>query len=210
MNTFKILICALTIVIGFSTTMIYAADTSGSASVDVMSNYLWRGQKLSEGVAIQPAVGISYGGFGVNIWANYDSTPNEHTETDLTLNYTFSLDKFGFDVGYVYYALEGFDDTQEFYLGVSYDTLLSPSATLYKDSDDRKVTGKSTGGVEYEVKFLPKVKVGVAVPEEKCDEVLKVIQDQAKTGEFGDGKIFVYNLEDVIRIRTGERGKEAL
>lgn len=65
-------------------------------------------------------------------------------------------------------------------------------------------------GVEYEVKFLPKVKIEVAIPAEKLDEVLKVIQDNAKTGEIGDGKIFVFNLEDTIRIRTGERGKEAL
>ena len=65
-------------------------------------------------------------------------------------------------------------------------------------------------GVEYEVKFLPKVKIGVAVTEEQLDDVLKVIQEHAKTGEIGDGKIFVYGLDDVIRIRTGERGKEAL
>ncbi len=65
-------------------------------------------------------------------------------------------------------------------------------------------------GVEYEVKFLPKVKVEVAVSEDKLDEVLKVIQENAKTGEIGDGKIFVYGLDDVIRIRTGEKGREAL
>ncbi len=65
-------------------------------------------------------------------------------------------------------------------------------------------------GVEYEVKFLPKVKVEVAVAEDKLDDVLKVIQESAKTGEIGDGKIFVYGLDDVIRIRTGEKGREAL
>lgn len=65
-------------------------------------------------------------------------------------------------------------------------------------------------GMEYEVKFLPKAKVEVAVPDDKLDEVLKVIQDAARTGEIGDGKIFVYDLKDVIRIRTGERGEEAI
>ena len=65
-------------------------------------------------------------------------------------------------------------------------------------------------GVEYEVKFLPKVKIEVAVPEEKLDEAMKVIVESAKTGEIGDGKIFVYNLQEVVRIRTGERGKEAI
>ncbi len=65
-------------------------------------------------------------------------------------------------------------------------------------------------GVEYEVKFLPKVKIEVAVPEEKLDEAVKAITESAKTGEIGDGKIFVYNLQEVVRIRTGEKGKEAI
>ena len=65
-------------------------------------------------------------------------------------------------------------------------------------------------GVQYEVNFLPKVKLEVAVPEGKVDEVVKAISEAAKTGEIGDGKIFVYNLQDVIRIRTGESGEEVL
>lgn len=65
-------------------------------------------------------------------------------------------------------------------------------------------------GVEYEVQFLPKVKIEVALPQEKLDETLGVIQEHAKTGEIGDGKIFIYDLDDAIRIRTGERGKGAL
>lgn len=65
-------------------------------------------------------------------------------------------------------------------------------------------------GAKYEVNFLPKLKIEVAVSKEKLDEVLSVIEKNAKTGEIGDGKIFVYNLEEVIRIRTGERGREAI
>jgi nitrogen regulatory protein PII len=65
-------------------------------------------------------------------------------------------------------------------------------------------------GVEYEVKFLPKVKIETAVPDDKLEEVLSVIMESAKTEEIGDGKIFVYSLQDVVRIRTGERGNEAL
>jgi len=65
-------------------------------------------------------------------------------------------------------------------------------------------------GVEYEVQFLPKIKIEVAVPDERLDEVLNAIESSAKTGEIGDGKIFVYNLQEVIRIRTGEKGKEAI
>ncbi len=65
-------------------------------------------------------------------------------------------------------------------------------------------------GVEYEVRFLPKVKIEVAVPEEKLNEVLNAIQENARTGEIGDGKIFVYSIDNIIRIRTGETGEEAI
>jgi len=65
-------------------------------------------------------------------------------------------------------------------------------------------------GVEYEVQFLPKVKIEVAVPDDQLDEVLNTIESSAKTGEIGDGKIFVYDLKEVIRIRTGEKGEEAI
>jgi len=65
-------------------------------------------------------------------------------------------------------------------------------------------------GVEYDVQFLPKLKIEVAVPDDKLIEVLGVIQEKAKTGKIGDGKIFIYDLQDVIRIRTGKRGEEAI
>lgn len=65
-------------------------------------------------------------------------------------------------------------------------------------------------GMGLEVRFIPKVKIEVAVPDEKAEEVIKTIQKTARTGEVGDGKIFVYDLKDVIRIRTGERGEEAI
>ncbi len=65
-------------------------------------------------------------------------------------------------------------------------------------------------GVEYQVRFLPKVKIEVATPDDKLEAVLEAIQSAARTGEIGDGKIFVFDLKDVIRIRTGERGEEAI
>ncbi|MDA8388090.1 MAG: P-II family nitrogen regulator [Nitrospiraceae bacterium] len=65
-------------------------------------------------------------------------------------------------------------------------------------------------GVEYEVRFLPKVKLEIATPDEKLEEVIDAIKSAAFTGEIGDGKIFVFDLLDVIRIRTGERGEEAI
>ena len=65
-------------------------------------------------------------------------------------------------------------------------------------------------GTEYEVTFLPKVKIEVVVPDSVTDKVISTIVDKAKTGNIGDGKIFIYPLEDVIRIRTGEKGEVAI
>ena len=65
-------------------------------------------------------------------------------------------------------------------------------------------------GAEYVVDFLPKVKVEAAVKDDVVDQVIEVIEKSASTGKIGDGKIFVYNLEQVVRIRTGESGEAAL
>ena len=65
-------------------------------------------------------------------------------------------------------------------------------------------------GAEYVVDFLPKVKIEIAVIDERVDAVVDAVRKAANTGRIGDGKIFVYNLEQVVRIRTGETGKEAL
>ena len=66
------------------------------------------------------------------------------------------------------------------------------------------------GGAEYIVGFLPKVKIEIVVSDEDLDKAVESIQNAAKTGRIGDGKIFVTNLEQVVRIRTGEDGEKAL
>jgi len=65
-------------------------------------------------------------------------------------------------------------------------------------------------GAEYVVDFLPKLKIEVAVGDEQLDDVIEAISKAAQTGKIGDGKIFIKNLEQVIRIRTGETGIDAL
>ena len=65
-------------------------------------------------------------------------------------------------------------------------------------------------GAEYVVDFLPKVKIEAAVDDGMVDQVIEAISNSANTGKIGDGKIFVVNLEQAIRIRTGETGSEAL
>jgi len=65
-------------------------------------------------------------------------------------------------------------------------------------------------GAEYVVDFLPKIKIELVVPESKVDSVINAIQESAYTGKIGDGKIFINQIYDVIRIRTKERGEDAL
>ena len=65
-------------------------------------------------------------------------------------------------------------------------------------------------GAEYVVDFLPKVKIEAAVQDDQLDQVVEAIEQSAKTGKIGDGKIFVFPLEQVVRIRTGETGNEAV
>jgi nitrogen regulatory protein P-II 1 len=65
-------------------------------------------------------------------------------------------------------------------------------------------------GSEYQIDFLPKMKIEVIVADEAVDRVVDTIIAAAKTGQVGDGKIFVYPVEDVIRVRTGESGEAAL
>jgi nitrogen regulatory protein P-II 2 len=65
-------------------------------------------------------------------------------------------------------------------------------------------------GAEYVVDFLPKIKIEAAVDDSILEQVVEVIESAARTGKIGDGKIFVANLEQVIRIRTGETGNDAL
>jgi nitrogen regulatory protein P-II 2 len=65
-------------------------------------------------------------------------------------------------------------------------------------------------GAEYVVDFLPKVKIEVAIKDELLDQVIEAIEKSANTGKIGDGKIFVFDLQQAIRIRTGETGADAL
>ena len=65
-------------------------------------------------------------------------------------------------------------------------------------------------GAEYTVDLLPKIKLELALAEDQVDKAVEAIQKSAKTGQIGDGKIFVYDLNETVRIRTGETGKEAI
>jgi nitrogen regulatory protein P-II 1 len=65
-------------------------------------------------------------------------------------------------------------------------------------------------GAEYEVEFVPKVRLEIVVDDERMAEVLDTVVDAANTGKIGDGKVWVVPVEEVVRVRTGERGSDAL
>ncbi len=65
-------------------------------------------------------------------------------------------------------------------------------------------------GAEYDISFIPKVKIEVVIADSMADKVVSTIEEKAKTGKIGDGKIFISRLEEIVRIRTGERGETAI
>jgi nitrogen regulatory protein P-II 1 len=65
-------------------------------------------------------------------------------------------------------------------------------------------------GAEYDITFIPKVKLEVVVPDSLAQKVVSTIEEKTKTGKIGDGKIFVLPVEEIVRIRTGERGDTAI
>ena len=99
------------------------------------------------------------------------------------------------------------DDVREALSGVGVQGI---TVTEVKGFGRQKGHTELYRGAEYVVDFLPKVKIEVAVDESMLDAVIEAISNSANTGKIGDGKIFVYALEQVIRIRTGETGAEAL
>ena len=140
MGIFKTIIFGLMLVtlgLVFTPQTASAFEGEAEASVDILSTYVWRGQNLggNEGV-VQPSIGISGENFSVNLWANYDEELGESNETDLTIGYSRGMEGYSIDVGFIYYGLDGANDTKEIYAGVSMDMAFSPSVTYYYDIDE--------------------------------------------------------------------------
>ena len=84
------------------------------------------------------------------------------------------------------------------------------TVTEVKGFGRQKGQSETYRGTEYKVEFVPKLKLEVVVAEDVAEDVVSAILHTAKTGKFGDGKVFVSSLDDVIRIRTEERGESAI
>lgn len=135
-------LCAATLIAsGFFSGNVYAEEEkpTGDVTVGVFSQYIWRGQELSQdSIVIQPSMTIGYKGFSVNLWGNLDSEyfadeSSNWNETDLTLQYSKTIGNFGLSAGYIYYSLDGLDDSQEVFMGVSYNTLITPTLKIYRE-----------------------------------------------------------------------------
>jgi hypothetical protein len=112
---------------------------SGEFSLAAMSQYIDRGQELSRHSAIlQPSFTLSYKGFSANIWGSWDSDPylknEDHWyETDYTLSYAGEYGMMTYEVGYNYYDMDSYDDSQEIYVILGLNVLLNPTLTVYKE-----------------------------------------------------------------------------
>ena len=99
------------------------------------------------------------------------------------------------------------DQVREALTGIGVEGM---TATEVKGYGRQKGHTEIYRGAEYTVNFLPKVRVEVVVADTLIDQTIEAIQEAAKTGKIGDGKIFVYDVTSAVRIRTGETGDEAL
>jgi hypothetical protein len=131
-------------IVGLGTSAVMAEEEAptADASISIYSTYVWRGFGLSDdSIVIQPSMTVGYKGFAANLWGNLDTdyyaTDNtKYNETDITLSYDGAYEKLGYGVGYIYYALDGTNDTQEIYGTLNYDVLLSPTLAFYYDVDE--------------------------------------------------------------------------
>ncbi|AQT43618.1 P-II family nitrogen regulator [Bartonella sp. M0177] len=99
------------------------------------------------------------------------------------------------------------DDVKDALLNIGIDGL---TITEVKGYGRQKGHTEIYRGAEYAISFLPKIKIEVAVPTDQLDRVLEVVTEAARTGQIGDGKIFVWSLDRTLRIRTGETDENAL
>jgi len=116
-----------------------------NADLALNSKYVWRGIVASPDMVIQPAVGVSFLGFGLGVWGNmdtsdYNGTESQFNELDYTLSYGLSLPLVSLGIGLIYYDFVNvdFDDTTELYLSASVGVILSPSLIVYQDIDQFK------------------------------------------------------------------------
>lgn len=142
MKNFVKLLLLTALMITFTSISVWSEEEKPTASADVaaLTKYVWRGFELSdESIVLQPSATIGYKGFSFNLWGNLDTdvddgtNDNQFNETDWALSYATSTGPVSLDAGYIYYALDAVNDSEELYLSIDIDTILSPSITIYRE-----------------------------------------------------------------------------
>lgn len=175
-------------------------------SVSALSKYVWRGFEYSnDSIVIQPSMTVGYKGFSANVWGNVDtdvysadptvSTTNAWNETDFTLAYDWTVGPVGMTAGYIYYGLDGFEDTQEIFAKASLDTILAPTVAVYRDFDHAPAW-YVTFGVSHSVPLTEKIGLDLGaqvgyLSADDVDDIEEVDSSFAGTGNeysgFHDG-----------------------
>jgi hypothetical protein len=110
-----------------------AGDVEFEAAGAVLTHYMWRGLRLSEGGVFQPSVTVGGKGFSANLWANWQFDPNSLTEIDFTGSYAGEKGKFSYEAGLIHYGVRNGLDSDEIYGKLSHSNLLNPSFSIYAD-----------------------------------------------------------------------------
>ncbi len=146
-NNIKVVVIAFVALAGMVMPGASGAEEKPEAdfSMSLLSQYNWRGYQLSkDSMVVQPSATVSYSGFSANIWGNldtdlYDGRPenleslDNLNEIDLTFSYSHDFGIVSAEAGYIYYALDQADDSQEFYFSGTLNVLLSPTLTIYRE-----------------------------------------------------------------------------
>ncbi|HOK94951.1 MAG TPA: hypothetical protein PK052_04240 [Anaerohalosphaeraceae bacterium] len=160
---------------GFVSALAISADAQEEKAVfsvtsDFNSKYVWRGHNLVDDWVWQPSIGLSKGAWSAGIWGNLDMTDEnsqsgEFTEYDFYGSYTFSItEQLSLSFGYIYYRFPSAGSTQEVYSSLVWDTILSPSLTVYYDFDDINGTYITTGishSIEKVMELTDSIPVGL-------------------------------------------------
>lgn len=176
-------------------------------TADYLGKYIWRGQNLSDDPVFQPGLSASYKGLTALIWGNLELTNINGNNGDFS-ELDYSLGYLGAVPGVVAYIQpHKLQDVEKALYKVG---VYKMSVTNALGCGEQKGYHESYGRVDFEVNLLKKVRLEIAVNEEFVEKAVNAIIKGAKTGQIGDGKIFVLDLPECIRIRTGEKGKKAI
>jgi hypothetical protein len=130
-----------------------AGDVEFEASGAILSHYMWRGQRLSEGGVFQPSLTAGYKGFSANIWGNRSFKQDQTNEVDFTVSYAGEKDKYNYEFGFIHYGVIDNVDSDELYTSLGYSNALNPNIKVYFDVNNGK-------GAYFQAALEPSIPLG--------------------------------------------------